>query len=77
MELSEHVIDFEKHSAIKSHILADFIVEWTEPGSTREGPIHESPWLVYCDGAWGAVGARAAVILISPLGIKLHYTARL
>jgi ribonuclease HI len=25
MELSEYVIDFEKHSAIKSQILADFI----------------------------------------------------
>jgi predicted regulator of amino acid metabolism with ACT domain len=29
MELSKHVIDFEKRSAIKSQILANFIVEWT------------------------------------------------
>jgi hypothetical protein len=27
MELSEHVVDFEKCSAIKSPILADFVVE--------------------------------------------------
>jgi hypothetical protein len=27
MELSEHVVDFEKHSAIKSQILADFVAE--------------------------------------------------
>jgi hypothetical protein len=31
MELSEHVVDFEKRSAIKSQVLADFITDWTEP----------------------------------------------
>jgi hypothetical protein len=77
MVLSEHVIDLEKRSAIKSQILADFIVEWMEQGSATEGPIPESPWLLYCDGAWGAVGAGAAMILISPSGIKLCYVARL
>jgi ribonuclease HI len=77
MELSEHVVDFEKHSAIKSQILADFIVEWTESGSATEGAVLESPWLVYCDGVWGTVGVRVAAILISPSGIKLHCAARL
>jgi hypothetical protein len=77
MELLEHVTDFEKCSTIKSQILADFIVEWIELGFAIEGPIPESPWLVYCNGAWGAVGARVAAILISPLGIKLCYVARL
>jgi hypothetical protein len=55
MELSEYVIDFEKCSTIKSQTLADFVAEWMEPGSTTEGPVLESPWLVYCDGAWGIV----------------------
>jgi hypothetical protein len=27
MELSEHVVDFEKRNAIKSQILADFVAE--------------------------------------------------
>jgi hypothetical protein len=27
MELLEHVVDFEKRSTIKSHILADFVAE--------------------------------------------------
>jgi ribonuclease HI len=48
-----------------------------KPGSAIEGPIPESPWLVYCNGAWGAVGARAVAVLISPSGIKLRYVARL
>jgi hypothetical protein len=30
-ELSEHVVDFEKRSATKSQILADFVADWTEP----------------------------------------------
>jgi hypothetical protein len=52
MELSEHVVDFKKSSAIKPQVLADFVAEWTEPGSAIEGAVLESPWLVCCDGAW-------------------------
>jgi hypothetical protein len=51
MELFEHVVDFEKRSAIKSQVLADFIADWTEPASYTEGPVIESSWQVYCDGA--------------------------
>jgi ribonuclease HI len=53
------------------------MAEWMEPGSATEGEVPESPWLVYCDGAWGVVGAGATAILISPSGIKLCYVARL
>jgi hypothetical protein len=56
MKLSEHVVDFEKHNVIKLQILADFVVKWTEPGSATEGAVLESPWLVYCDEAWGTLG---------------------
>jgi ribonuclease HI len=48
-----------------------------EPGVAAEGAVHESPWLIYYDGAWVAVGAGATAILISPSGIKLRYEARL
>jgi hypothetical protein len=77
MDLSEHVVDFEKCSATKSQILADFVAKWTEPGFATEGVVPESPRLVCCDGAWGAAGAGATTILTSPLGIKLHYALRL
>jgi hypothetical protein len=77
MELSEYIIDFKKQSVIKSQILADFIAEWMEPGSLTEGVVSESPWFIYCHGAWGTTGAGVAAILISPSEIKLHYTARL
>jgi hypothetical protein len=29
---SKEKVDFEKRITIKSHVLADFIAEWTEPG---------------------------------------------
>jgi hypothetical protein len=32
-ELFEHTIDFGKRSAIKSQVLADFVVDWTSPSS--------------------------------------------
>jgi hypothetical protein len=66
MELSDYVIDFEKHSAIKSHVLVDFVAEWMEPRSVTEGEVPKTPWMVYCDGAWGATWAGAAAVLLSP-----------
>jgi hypothetical protein len=77
IELSEHVIDFEKSSAINSEVLANFIADRMEPSSYTEGTVVDTPWQVYCDGAWGASGAGAAAILKSPLGIKLRYASQL
>jgi ribonuclease HI len=77
MELSVHVVDVENCIAIKSQILANFVAQWMDPGSTVEEVVPESPWKVNCDSAWGAAGARAATILTSPPGIKLYYAARL
>jgi hypothetical protein len=74
--LSKYLVDFEKRRAIKSQILTNFIAEWTEPQSQMD-IAHESPLLVYCDGAWGQARARGATILVSPSGIKLRYVARL
>jgi ribonuclease HI len=45
--------------------------------SVTEGEVLKTPWVVYCDGAWGATGARAAAILVSPSGIKLCYAVRM
>jgi hypothetical protein len=53
IELSEYVVDFEKRSAIKSQVLADFVEEWMEPHSTTEDEVPETPWVVCCNGAWG------------------------
>jgi ribonuclease HI len=77
MELLEHVVDFEKRSAVKSQIIIHFIADWTESNSYTKGQVPESPWLIYCDRAWGSVGAGASAILISPSAIKLRYAKQL
>jgi hypothetical protein len=77
MELSEYVVDFKKRNATKSQVLADFITDWTKPSNYTESLLTDTPWQVYCDGAWGTSGAGAATILISPAGIKLRYVVHL
>jgi hypothetical protein len=78
IELSEYVINFKKRSVIKSQVLADFLSEWTEPRSATESEVPETPWVVYCDRAWGgATGAGAVVVLFSHSGIKLRYEVRM
>jgi ribonuclease HI len=73
-ELSEHKIDFGKRSAIKSQVLADFIVDCTSPSSVTADEELVPVWEIRCDGAWGRKGAGIAVIITSP---KLRYAARL
>jgi hypothetical protein len=73
MELSEHVVDFEKRSDIKSQVLADFIMDWTEPSSYTKGTMIYIPWQVHCDGVWGVSRVGVVAILMSPSCIKLRY----
>jgi hypothetical protein len=76
MELSEHVINFEKRNAIRSQVLVDFIIDWMDPSSYTEGPVTNTPWHMYCDGAWGSTRAGAATVLVLPSDIKLRYATR-
>jgi hypothetical protein len=73
VELSEHVIDFEKWSATKSQVQEDFIVDWIEPSSYTECTVIDTPLQVYGDGAWGVFGAGVAAILKSPSGTRMWY----
>ena len=42
VELAEFQLDFQLRHAVKSQVLADFIVEWTPPPSAPEGPDPDS-----------------------------------
>jgi hypothetical protein len=75
-ELSGYHITFEPRSAIKSQVLADFIVDWTGPAWQQEGS-PEKLWTIHYEGAWCHVGAGAAAIITSPTGVKYRYVARL
>jgi ribonuclease HI len=75
-ELSGYHITFEPRTAIKSQVLADFIVDWTRPTWQKE----ESPekvWTIHYDGVWCHAGAGTATIITSPTGVKYRYAARL
>jgi hypothetical protein len=60
-ELSEYVVDFERRSAIKSQVLADFVVDWTSPTQNFEENAPE-PWILQCDGAWCYKGVGISVV---------------
>jgi ribonuclease HI len=80
--------EFQPCHAIKSQVLADFIVEWTpppyapggpdpEPGPTpagRGGPVFTEPhWTLFFDGSAHQESAGAGVVLVSPDGDQLKY----
>jgi hypothetical protein len=44
-ELSEYTVDFERRSAIKSQVLADFVVDWASP-THNPGVEMLTPWMV-------------------------------
>ena len=49
-ELLEFYIDFERRTAIKSQVLANFVADWMSPVFKKEPPTEA--WIVHCDGAW-------------------------
>jgi hypothetical protein len=70
------VVDFERRSAIKSQVLADFVVDWTSPIQNFEENAPE-PWIVQCDRAWCYKGVGISAIVTSPTGVVIRYAARL
>jgi hypothetical protein len=74
VELSEYTVDFERRSAIKSQVLADFVVDWTSPTHDPAEDI-VTPWVVHCDGAWCDKGVGISAIVTSPAGIVIRYAA--
>jgi hypothetical protein len=74
VELSGYDITFKPRTAIKSQVLADFIVDWTGPITQSDGPA-EKVWTIHCDGAWCHAGAGATAVIMSPAGVKHKYAA--
>jgi hypothetical protein len=73
-KLSRYHITFEPRTAIKSQVLADFIVDWTGLTRQQEEP-SEKVWTIHCDGAGCHVGAGTAAIITSSTGVKHRYAA--
>jgi ribonuclease HI len=76
VEIMGETLAYAPRKAIKSHILADFIAEWTD---TQLPPlqIQAECWTLYFDGSVIKTGAGAGLLFISPLGEHMRYTVRL
>ena len=76
IELSPRDITYKARNAIKSHVLADFIAEWTEV-QTLTPPDLSNSWTMYFDGSKRNEGAGAGVVLTSPKGDKMQYVLQI
>ena len=62
--------------AIKSQVLADFIVEWTEV-QIPPAVVEQEYWTMYFDGSLMKKGASTGLVFVSPLGVCMRYMVRL
>jgi len=69
-------IIYEPWKAIKSHIQADFVAEWTE---TQLPPpqIQSKCWTLYFDGSLMKTVAGTSLVFISPLRVRIRYAIRI
>jgi ribonuclease HI len=87
-ELAEFELDFVPCHAVKSQVLADFIVDWTPSANHPEGPRCSAPepgapafigphWTLFFDGSSRGEGAGAGVLLLAPQGDQFKYMIHL
>ncbi|XP_021616631.1 uncharacterized protein LOC110617941 [Manihot esculenta] len=92
IEISPYYLEYRPRTAIKSQALADFIAECSfsekqvelgvTPSETVQGERERQPprdfgWKLYMDGASGARGSGAGIMLKGPEGFKVCYALRL
>jgi hypothetical protein len=76
VELMGETLSYAPRKAIKSHVLADFLAEWTD---TQLPPIQLQAklWTMYFDGSLMKMGVFMGLLFISPLGVHMRYIIRL
>ena len=76
LELMDQGITYAPRTAIKSQVLADFIVEWTE---VQMPPTiaNQEYWTVYFDGSLMKKGVGVGLVFVSPLRVRMRYMVRL
>ncbi|KAG7536468.1 Ribonuclease H-like superfamily [Arabidopsis suecica] len=80
VELSEYDIDFRARPAMKSQVLADFIVELPIADSDDTALNTDSgngTWILYSDGSSTSHGSGVGIRLVSPTGEMLEQSFRL
>ena len=76
LELMDQGIMYASRMAIKSQVLADFIVEWTKV-QTPLVVVDQEYWMMYFDGSLMKKGASVGLVFVSPLGVRMRYMVHL
>jgi hypothetical protein len=87
-ELAKFELDFIPCHAVKSQVLADFIVDWTPSASPQGGPddseseprapVFTGPhWTLFFDGSSRKQGGGMGVVLLAPHGDQIKYMVHL
>ena len=76
LELMDQGIAYAPRTTIKSQVLVDFIVEWTEV-QMPPAVVDQEYWMMYFDGSLMKKGAAAGLVFVSPLGVRIRYMVRL
>ena len=91
-KLTEFQLDFQRHHAVKSQVLTNFIVELTPPPSAPGGPDPDSDptpveprgpvftkphWTLFFDGSAHQQVSEAGVVLIDPSEDQVKYMVHL
>ena len=69
-------IAYASRTAIKSQVLADFIVEWTEV-QMPPTVVDQEYWTMYFDGSLMKKGIGVGLVFVSPLGVRMRYMVHL
>jgi hypothetical protein len=87
-KLANFELDFLPHHAVKSQVLADFVVDWTpppcNPGDLEDSepearaPVFTKPhWMLFFDDSLRKQGAGVRVLLLTPDGEQFKYMVHL
>ena len=76
LELMGQGSEYASQTAIKSQVLADFIVEWTKVQMPL-AVIDQEYWTMYFDGSLMKKGAGMGLVFVSPLGVCMSYMVRI
>jgi hypothetical protein len=69
-------LSYAPRKAIKSQVLIDFLVEWTDT-QLPQIQLQAELWTMYFDGSLMKTGADVGFLFISPLGVHMRYVIRL
>jgi ribonuclease HI len=76
LELMGQGISYAPWTAIKSQVLADFVVEWTEI-QILPAVINQEYWTMYFNVSLMKKGISAGLVFVSPLEVRIRYMVRI